>query len=154
MNWLRISALASVTLGLLGLAVHWSKSRAGFATPAACLEAYREACQVGDLERYWNCLAEPLRVQITEQHPNLTELADSLRRDMRQVKTWVQRLDAPAQSIAQVDVDEVRLDGSRRVRFHLQMIGTGWLIVGIDEPKGVPAGVPYGTHVSKVSDEP
>jgi hypothetical protein len=50
-------------------------------------------------------------------------------------------------------VDEVRIDGNRRLHFRLQRSQKGWLIVRIDPPKLVPAGIPYGTHVSKVPEE-
>ena len=118
MKWLRILALAGVTLGLLGMTVYWSQARTGFATPAACLDAYREATQDGDIDRFWACLAKPLSAEIKQQHPNLTELAESLRTEMNDVKAWVQRLESPsAQSSVQIDVDEVRIDGNRRVRY-------------------------------------
>lgn len=155
MKGLRFSALVLTTLGLLGLTVHWSQRRAGFATPAACLDAYREASLAGDTEKYCRCLAEPLRAEIQREHPDPQQLAESLRRAMRGVKTWVQRLDFPPdQSTVQVDVDEVRIEGNRRIRFRLERSGAGWLIADIAAPEAIPAGIPYGTHVSKVPEGP
>ena len=155
MRWVRILALVGVTTIPLALAIYWSQRQSGFTTPAACLDAYREASRAGDVEKYRNCLAEPLRYETQRQYPDSKELAESLRREMRDVKTWVLLLESEsAASTVQVDVDEVRIDGNRRIRFYLQRSGTGWLIAGREEPKRVPAGIPYGTHVSKVSEEP
>src|SRR5579871_1571906 len=154
MKRLRIATLVSVTAGLLVLAVCCSQRRTGFATPATCLDAYREATLAGDLEHYWPCLGEPLCTQMKQQYPIPGDLATSLREEMKQVKTWVQFPHAgDGGSKVQVDVDEVRPDGSQRVRFTLQRTAAGWIIVAIDRPKVVPAGIPYGTHVSKASDE-
>jgi hypothetical protein len=58
------------------------------------------------------------------------------------------------ESTAWVNVDEVRIDGNRRIRFRLQRSENSWLIASVDPPKLVPAGIPYGTHVSKVPEEP
>ncbi len=154
MKRLRIAALVSVTTGLLVLAVCWSQRRTGFATPAACLDAYREAILAGDLEHYWPCLAEPLCTQMKLQYPNPGDLATSLQKEMKEVRSWVQLPHAEnGNSKVQVDVDEVRPDGNQRVQITLQRTATGWLIVAIDRPRVVPTGVPYGTHVSKASDE-
>jgi len=155
MKWLRILTLVVVTIITWALAISWSQRQAGFATPAACLDAYRDASPAGNVEKYWSCLAEPLRSEMQRQHPNSRELAESLRREMKAVKTWVQLLESDATvATVQVDVDEVRVDGNRRIRFHLQRSGSGWLIAGMEQPKIIPAGIPYGTHVSKVSEEP
>jgi hypothetical protein len=154
MKWLRIITLASVTLGLLAVTAYWSKWRAGFDTPADCLDAYREACLTGDLKKLWSCLAEPLRAKLQSQYSNSQELADALRKEAHDVKSWVQRHYLPGvAATVPVDVDEVRPDGNRRIRFRLQKIGTGWLIVDMEQSKVVPAVVPYGTHVSKVPEQ-
>jgi hypothetical protein len=154
-KWPRIISLVGLTLGLLALAVHWAHTRTGFATPASCLDAYREASLAGDVERSWRCLALSLRADIQRRHPNPKELAESMRREMKDVKTWVQLPALVSEgSTVQVNVDEVRIDGNRSIRFRLQRSENGWLITGIDPPKLVPAGIPYGTHVSKVPEEP
>src|SRR5262249_34805518 len=112
------------------------------------------ASRAGHVNQYYRCLAEPLRSEIQRLHPNVQEWADSLRREMQGVKTWVQVLDtASDQGTAQVDVDEVRMDGSRRIHFRLQRFGSGWLIVGLDPPKLRPASIPYGTHISQTPEE-
>ena len=154
MKRVRISALISATAGLLALAVFWSLRPAGFTTPAACLDAYREATRAGNVEGYLRCFAEPLRAEIQRQQTDRKRLAESLRQEMKDVKTWVQLPDSESEeSTAQVNVDEVRIHGTRRLRFRLRHLSNGWLIVGIDLPKLVPAGIPYGTHVSKVPTE-
>lgn len=152
MKWARIVGPASMVLILLPLAVYWSQKPTRFATPAACLDAYREASRAGDVERYSSCLAEPLRFEIQQQHPDSKELARHLCSQMRDVKTWVQVLDSTSEdSTIQVDVDEVRLEGNRRIHFQLQWSGGGWLIASVTTPKGIPTSIPYGTHISKAS---
>jgi hypothetical protein len=154
MKWVRTSALVSVTLGLLALAGFWSLQPVRFATPATCLDAYREASRAGNVEDYLTCLAEPLRAKIQRQHTDPEKFAELLRQEMKDLKTWVQLpASESAGSTVQVNVDEVRIDGNRRLRFRLERSQNGWLIVGIDPPKLVPAGIPYGTHVSRVPEE-
>jgi hypothetical protein len=154
MKWLRISVLASATVGFLGLAVFWARLPAGFTTPAACLDAYREATRSGNVREYLRCFAQARRTEIEHEHADPKKLAESLRQETKDIKTWVQ---LPASgsdgSTAEVNVDEVRIGGKRRLHFRLQRLQTGWLIVGIDPPNLVPAGIPYGTHVSKVPEE-
>src|SRR5438046_2771919 len=101
MTRIRIFVLAGLTVGLLTLAVCRSLPRSGFATPAACLEGYREACLAGDLERYERCLAEPLRSEMRQRHPDPQEFAEFLRRESKGIKSWVQRLDgaSPGSSV-------------------------------------------------------
>ena len=151
MKGIRIIVIVVLVVALLGGTVYWSRQPGGFATPTDCLDAYREACRVGDVQKYWSCLAEPLRAGVQQQHPSVEELASFLRRDMTGLKSWVAHLASESeQSRAQVDVDEVRAESNRRIRFLLERSGRGWLIVGMDEPKPVPAHIPFGTHISKV----
>ena len=146
----RLVLLLVVGLGLAALLVYGPPRRpTGFATPADCLDAYRDASKDGDMARYLRCLGEPLR---SEQQRTLD--SDALRRRLEDVKGWT-RLEPVIQELsAYVDVDQVRTSGTARVRFHLQRVdqGQGWLIVRVDAPKEVPAPVPYGTHVSEVPD--
>jgi hypothetical protein len=145
----------SGALVLMALAVCWSQKATRFTTPAACLDAYREACRAGDVDKYKSCLAEPLRSAMQRQYPNPKELARHLSSEMKDVKTWVQLLDSVSDdTTAQINVDEVRQDGSRRIRFRLRRTGGDWLIAGTEQPKLVPTGIPYGTHVSKVPESP
>jgi len=154
MKGIRIIVIVVLVVALLGVTVYWSRQPGGFATPADCLDAYREACRAGDLQKYWSCLAEPLRAGIQQQHPSVEELASFLRRDMTGLKSWVAQLASESEhSKVQVDVDEVRAEGNRRIRFLLERSRRGWLIVGLDEPKPVPAHIPFGTHISKVPAE-
>jgi hypothetical protein len=154
MKWARIAGPASMVLVLLALAVYWSQRPTRFATPAACLDAYREASRAGDVERYWSCLAEQLRFEIQQQYPDPKELARHLRSQMSDVKTWVQVLDSTSEdSTIQVDVDEVSLEANRRIHFQLQWSGGGWLIASMTAPKGIPTSIPYGTHISKVPEQ-
>ena len=154
MRRLRIAAVVGGTSILLALAVYWSQQRVGFATPAACLDAYREASLAGDVDKYRSCLTESLCAEIGRRHPYSRELAESLRQETKDVKTWVQLPDpASTGTTVQVDVDEVRIDGKRRIHFRLERFANGWLIVSIDRPRLVPTGIPYGTHVSKVAEQ-
>ena len=145
--------LAGATLGLLALVLVWSRPRGGFATPAACLDAYREAMRAGDIEKLSICLTESFHSELGRRDASAKQWAQSLRQDMIGVKTWVQLPDSVNDDATlQVDVDEVRMDGNRRLRFRLQRSGSGWLIAGMEQAKPIPAGVPYGTHVSKVAE--
>ena len=150
---LRGAALISVIAVLLLLTVYFSRQPVGFATPAACLDVYREAMLAGDIEKYHSSLADPFYASIQRRHSGTKELADSLRQEMKDVKAWIQLPQLKSdESTVQVDVEEVRIDGNRRIPFRLQRFANGWLIVGIDEARLVPVGIPYGTHVSKVPE--
>jgi hypothetical protein len=140
-------------LGLAILAVRLAPSpgRTGYATPTACLDAYREACLAGDPTGYLNCLGEPLRSQAAQRFADQNALAEYLQRSIKDAKSWVE-LGSPevAGSTAVIDVEEVRTAGSLRTRFHFQRLGRGWLIVQIEQPQEVPTSIPFGTHVSQV----
>src|SRR5262245_17891920 len=151
----RVPFALALTAGALALALRWSAGRAGFATPAACLDAYGEACLAGDAAGCLSCLGEPLRSEVRRQFPDQAALAEALRQNLRGVKAWVRPLEPAVEgAAAAVDVDEVRPEGNRRLRFRLHNAGGGWLIVGIDPPRDVPAVFPYGTHVSGVPEGP
>ena len=154
MKRLRGVAILVAALGVLAAALYWSSRRAGpgYATPLACLDAYREACLAGDVDAYLRCLAEPLRSETAERFPDRAELAALLRRETAELKGWAAvEVEAapPRDGAALVDVDQVRPDGLRRVRFHLTRSAGGWLITAIDPPRDVPADIPYGTHISE-----
>jgi hypothetical protein len=155
MKRLRVGIVLVLTPVLLALAVYWSPGRSGFATPAECLDAYREASRAGDVAAYRSCLGEPLRSENARRFADAGALAAFLRDDMKDVKSWVQLLDPGAEgTVARVDIEEVRSTGTRRLRFHLARSGAGWLIVGVEPAQEVPAIIPYGTHVSKVVEDP
>jgi hypothetical protein len=139
--------------GLLALALSRPTGRQGFATPGECLEAYRGASETGDAARYLRCLAEPLRSRTRQHFPEPERLAEALRQDMEGVKGWVVT-SAPAVEgdTARAEVDVVRQDGVRRLRFHLERSGGGWLVAGVGSPQARPAAVPYGTHVKDAGE--
>ncbi len=146
MKRFRVVVLVLLTAALLGGVAFWSQRRAaGFASPADCVEAYRDACAAGDLATARACLGDPLRSESERSSDS-----ESLRREMVGVVSWAQREPVVSGTMAHVDVDRGRRDGVQRVRFRLQRSGAGWLIVGIDSPQPLPTIVPYGTHVSKV----
>lgn len=154
MKRFRLVGFLLLTLVVLALAVYWSPRPAGYATPTECLNAYWEAGQAGDVARYRSCLGEPLRSAMEQRFPDAAAWAEFLRASVKDIKSWVQLLDSQIQGpAARVDVEEVRLAGKRRLRFHLAHSGSGWLIVAIEQPQEVPALIPYGTHVSKVPEE-
>jgi hypothetical protein len=140
----RMALLLALTLAVLALAVWWSRrpQETGFATPADCLGVLREACAEGDVGRYLGCLGEPLR----SQKQGSLRPAD-LRRDMEGVKGWSQLEPVVRGSAATVEVEQVRMEGTSRVRFRLERSDRGWLVVGIDRPTEIAPPIRYGTHV-------
>jgi hypothetical protein len=146
MRRFRVAALILLIAALLAGVALWSQRRAaGFASPAECVEAYRDACAAGDLATAHTCLGDPLRSE-SERSSD----AESLKREMAGVVSWAQHDPEVSGTTAHVDVDRGRRDGVQRVRFRLERGRGGWLIVGIDPPKDVPTAIPYGTHISKV----
>jgi hypothetical protein len=145
----RVVLTLALALGLLALAVcrPWRGGPANFATPADCLDALREASAAGDVERYLNCLGEPLR----SQKQRSLSPAD-LRRDMEGVKSWSQLEPDVQGTTATVEVDRARASGTSRTRFRLERSGGGWLVVGMDRPQEITPPVRYGTHVSEAPD--
>src|SRR5207249_3920819 len=147
MKRLRMMLVLVLTLALLALALTWSRPRNGYATPTACLDMYCEASRAGDVVRYRSCLGEPLRSDMERRYPEAQALAEVVRGNVQDIKSWVQRDPVLDGASAYVDVEEVHPSGTRRRRFHLAHSGNGWLIVGIEPPREVPAVIPYGTHV-------
>jgi hypothetical protein len=146
MKRLRVLLLVGASLALLGVALYWSPRRpTGFATPGECLEEYREAVLAGDVPRYLRCLAEPLQ---DEQRRSISP--EKLRRQMEGVKSWTQLDPVVKGSAAQVEVDQVRRAGARRIRFHLRRSEEGWRIIRIDAPRPLRTDIPYGTPVDQV----
>jgi hypothetical protein len=146
MKRFRVPLLVLLAVALLVGAALWSQRRgAGFASPAECVEAYRDACSAGDAAKAMDCLDASLR---GASERSVTPKA--LRREMAGVVSWAQHEPEVSGTTAHVDVDRGRRDGVQRVRFRLERGRGGWLIVGIDPPKEVPITIPYGTHVSKV----
>jgi hypothetical protein len=152
----RAALLVLVTVAGVLVVLRWSggpqapAGSSGFSTPAACLDAYREAVQEGDAAAYLRCLGEPLRTEMRRKHAEDGELGEVLRREMRGVKSWVVS-DRPTEQgdRASAVVEEVRSSGVREVRFRLERSGVGWLIVGIERGDERAAGIPYGTRVGE-----
>ncbi len=148
MKRLRVVILLAVTIALLAGALFWSRrtARSRAATPTECLDHYYESCRSGDIEQYRNCLGEPYRSQSDAGG------FDAARRDVKDIKNWVQCAETVADgSSLAIDVDEVRVEGVRRLRFHLRQADSGWAIVAIDPPRTRPTPLRYGT---RVGDEP
>jgi hypothetical protein len=142
----RVPFLVLLVLALLASAALWSQRQsAGFASPAECVEVYRDACAAGDSAKALACLGGPLRAEAER-----SASAAALTRELAGVVSWAQHEPEVRGTAAHVDVDRGRRDGVQRVRFRLERGGAGWLIVGIDPPKGLPTTIPYGTHISKV----
>jgi hypothetical protein len=150
---LLVAALAAAVL-LPAVALYRSGGRGGFATPAACLDAFEAARKDGDAEGYLRCLVPPLRAEVRQRFPDPEALAASLRAGTDGVKHWVQPSAADVRgNVAEADADEVRSDGVRRLHFRLERSGGGWLVAGVDAPRGRAATIPYGTHVKDAPGE-
>jgi hypothetical protein len=147
--------LAVVALAVLALTLGRSRPGKAFATPDDCLAAYYDAAKDGDGAAYLNCLAAPLRAQTEGRFRDEQALSGWLRQSMQDLKNWVQSAaPAPAGASAEVEVEESWPTGNRRLRFHLQRSGSGWLIDRIESDKERPAPVPYGTDVRQAPEEP
>jgi hypothetical protein len=151
----RLLLVALTCLALAG-ALAWAlrPRPTGFATPAECLAAYREACQAGDAERYRRCLGEPLRSQVRQTYPGDDALAEALRRESGGLKGWVE--DGPPDEQggrATANVEEVRESGQRRLRFELERARDGWHIVGVEKGAEQAPEIRYGTRVGEESRE-
>jgi hypothetical protein len=142
-----------LVVGLAAVGVRWAWPRQGYATPAECVEAYREAMAAGDWPRYLSCLGEPTR-SINEQQAGESVFQGKSRGWRQGLKGWTQSPEFEDGSTALVLVDEVRESQTRRIRFRLQRSEKGWLIVESGPAKVVPTPIPYGTHVGKEPEEP
>jgi hypothetical protein len=141
----RVLVLLTSAAGLLALALLAPpRPPRGFATPAECLDAYRDACKDGDAAGHLRCLAEPLRSQEQATRP------EELTGRMDGVLSWGRGEPVIDGAKAYVDVDRVKASGTQRIRFHLERSGGGWLIVRIDRPSDVPTPIRPGTPVGDV----
>jgi hypothetical protein len=149
---LRPILLSAVTLAVLAGALAWSlRSRSTrYATPADCLEAYRAASLAGDAARFRGCLGEPLRSEVQRSYADDHSLADALRRDTTGIKNWVDLGPPEVHGDGAVAVvDEVRATGQRRLRFHLERSGSGWLIARVEKEDERAPEVRYGTRLGE-----
>jgi hypothetical protein len=131
-----------ILVPVLALLVLYGRPRApqGFATPAECLDAYRDASKDGDVARYLSCLSESLRSEKRQS----VQAAD-LVREMDGVKGWSRHEPVMRDGTADVDVDLVRQTGTFRLVFHLRQVDSGWVIVGLDGPHEQPPTIRFGT---------
>jgi hypothetical protein len=131
----------AVGLGLLSLVFFRpSESPQRFATPAECLEAYREASLAGDVAGYLECLDGPLR-----RDKERAATPDGVRRDLAGIKSWTEHEPVAEGSTAHIDVDLTRLGDTRRIRFHFRRTAEGWRISAIALPAAVPTAERFGT---------
>jgi hypothetical protein len=131
------------TLAVVALAVLWLRPAApGFATPTACLEAFRDSCKDGDAAAFTRCLAGSL----VGEGP---ALFDALRRDIQAVRHWNQYTPEVRDGVATILVDQVRTDGMiHRATYRLERLGSGWRLVAIGPPEILRPAIRPGTHVN------
>jgi hypothetical protein len=144
--------LIGLTLSALALAVYWSRRSGteGFATPSDCLDVCCDAAKTGDASRYLSCLAEPLRAEVRQRFSDNGQLAEHLRLNMRDVKSWALRHpEATGKSSAVIDLEETLEGRSRWTRFRLERTDRGWLIAGIGRPEEKPLGFRYGEPIDE-----
>jgi hypothetical protein len=147
----RLLTLA-VTCGVLTGTLAWSLRLppAGYGTPAECVDAFRDACRTGDAARYRRCLGDPLRSEVRQTCPGDDSLAESLRREARGLKGWVQVGPPDEQrDRAVANVEEVRETGQRRLRLWLERSSEGWLVVRLEMGAEQAPDVRYGTRVGE-----
>ncbi len=139
----RLPIVGALTLVLAGGVWYARRGRAeGFPSPTACLEAFREAAVGGDVSRWLACLEPAFRAQ----RESSVSAAD-LRRQMRGVKSWTELEPVVRGGAASVDVEQVRADGTWRIRYYFRRAGGGWLISAIDAPRAQKDRPRYGTPV-------
>ena len=143
---LLLLVLAAAAGGLLWLARRDLATPAGFHSPNECIDAYYAATRAGDAAAYRRCLGGALAAE--ERGAAADVLAERLRQ--RAVKGWGQAGATQDGDRAVIDVDEVRLTGTCRVRFELRRDAGGWRVVAVDRGPERPAAVPYGTHIKDV----
>jgi hypothetical protein len=155
----RVVLVGLVTVGVLLLILYLSRSsgsvdgNASFATPDACLDAFRDARAEGDAGGYLRCLAEPLRSETRRKYANDVELGLAIRAEMKDVKSWAVTARPDIQSTnGTAIVEEVCASGVREVRLQLERSSDGWKIMAIDKGKERPASMPYGTTVGAEPD--
>jgi hypothetical protein len=138
--------------GGLWLARRSTAPAGGFSTPGECVDAYYAATRAGDVAAYLRCLGEPILAE--ERNASGDGLVERLRRQAQSVKGWAQAGEAVDGDRATVEIDEVRLTGTCRVRFGLRRGAGGWGVVAVDRGPERPAAVPYGTHIKDTDPGP
>ncbi len=131
-------AVALLTAGLL-LWARRSTTEAS-ATPEECLDRYYNSLQSCNEDKYSRCFVESHRMRSSGVR------FEALCRDNSDLKNLVQ-VAGPEDDVASrwIDVDEVRVSGIRRLRYHLRRHESGWLIEEIDTARERAAPIPFGT---------
>jgi hypothetical protein len=149
-----------VTVAILLLILYWTKSSgsadgsAPFATPEACLDAFRDARADGNGTAYLRCLAEPLRSETRGKYANEQELGLAIQSEMLGVKSWVVKDRPDSQSSkGTAMVEEGTASSIREMRLQLERSSDGWRIAAIEKVKERPASMPYGTVVGQEPGE-
>src|SRR5207302_7004566 len=92
----------------------------GFDTPAACLEAYRNAAADGDAATWRRCVADGVMG------------LEEAQRELRAVRHWNQYAPEGDDQVATIVVDQVRAEGViHRVRYRLERFRPGWRVVAV-----------------------
>lgn len=146
----------AVALVLLGLGLAFQSDRSpptgespeGYSTPEACVQAYAEALKDGDVARYQETLAEPLRSKSQKSGATREDLSETLQQQMSGVVNWVQVGDPTMEeSTALVEVDVDRREQRQRLRFHLRRDESGWRITQIERTHQERPSIRPGTPV-------
>lgn len=139
---------ALVGVAIVGLVLFSSPTTppVRYATPEACLDAFRDANLDVDVEAYLACLDGSLR----SRWPDRGQLEKTLRRERGSLKAWTRKGEPEQEGTeATALVEKVRSSGISEVRFRLRRSSTGWRIVEIEEGRESSAGVRYGTRVGE-----
>jgi hypothetical protein len=92
---------------------------------------------------------------VQRTYPDDGALAESLRREARGVKGWVEVGPPDGQGgRAVATVEEVRETGQRRLRFDLKQSPEGWLVVRLERGAERAPDVRYGTRVGEENGTP
>src|SRR5262249_30282653 len=117
-------------------------SEPGFDTPAACLEAFRDACKDGDAPDCRRCLAESLRA-------GSADLFEVARRDLQEVRHWNQYAPEIRGDAATTREDRVGAEGLIHcVDYRRGRARPGWQIVAVGPAEIIRPPVRPGTHVN------
>jgi hypothetical protein len=145
---LRVTVAVSLSIILLAVTLRWSRREIAYATPVDCVSAYYEACHGGNETQYRTCFADSIRSQFVQEPSNQNSFSNRRRQEI--VKNWVVVAESTGgNEDRSILVDEVRADGMRRLRFHLEYSKGSWLIRGIDTLGEQQPEVRFGTDVGK-----
>jgi hypothetical protein len=138
--------IAGVLLGAIALSL--TRRGPAFETPTQCLDAYYAAVRAGDVNGYLTTLGKDFRDR--EQKAGRPPGRTSVRQAGEGLKNWVQVADPETidDDKCWIDVDEQRVSGRQRLRYHFQKLNRSWYIDRIDPPKSLADPVKYGTHIS------